>query len=336
MANTLSRFWRRTRRSMRLLHVNREVLIFALFLLVAIVFWFLQTFRESTTAQLRFKLHITNIPKNVILTSEIPDEVEATVSGRGFSILEYLTKTPHHQIDIDYSAYLNDDGVFVVDQAAWRKILSETLGQDLGLVAVSPSLLELYHSTGDHKYVPVVFEGQVKVDAQHVLCDIIVQPSYVDVYAPEAQFDTITAIRTRNLRLTGLKDTVETTVALQPPVGVKCVPDSVSVSVCVDLYTTKTLRLPIYCENIPVDKVLRTFPMTAEVTFRVSATRYDEITEDDFSLVVDYEAIKPDDEKAKLVMRAQPELIGNVQWTPKEVDYIIEQEDIDDLTTDLP
>lgn len=309
------------------MHVNREVLIFALFLLVAIVFWFLQTFRESTTAQLRFKLNITDIPKNVILTSDIPDEVVATVAGRGFSILEYLTKTPNHQLDIDYSTYLNDDGVFVVDQAAWQQLLSQTLGQDLRLINVNPSLLELYHSTGDHKYVPVVFEGQVKVDAQHVLCDIILEPSYVDVYAPETQFDTITAIPTRPLHLSALKDTVETRIALQAPTGVKCLPDSVSVRVCVDLYTTKTLRLPIYCENIPEDKVLRTFPMTAEVTFQVSASRYDDISADNFSLVVDFDAIKPDDEKAKLVMRAQPDLIGNVQWTPKEVDYIIEQDD---------
>lgn len=309
------------------MHVNREVLIFALFLLVAIVFWFLQTFRESTTAQLRFKLNITDIPKNVIITSDIPDEVVATVTGRGFSILEYLTKTPNHQLDIDYSTYLNDEGVFVVDQPAWQELLSQALGQDLRLINVNPSLLELYHSTGDHKYVPVVFEGQVKVDAQHVLCDIIVEPSYVDVYAPETQFDTITAIPTRPLRLSALKDTVETRIALQAPTGVKCLPDSVSVRVCVDLYTTKTLRLPIYCENIPEDKVLRTFPMTAEVTFQVSASRYDDITADNFSLVVDFDAIKPDDEKAKLVLRDQPELIGNVQWTPKEVDYIIEQDD---------
>lgn len=327
MGSTLGEFWTRAGRRLRLMHINREVLIFTLFLLIAIVFWFLQAFRESTTTRLRFKLNIVDIPKNVILTSDIPDEVVATVSGRGFSILEYLSKTPNHQLDISYSTYLNDDGVLVVDQAAWQELLSQTLGQDLRLISVTPSLLELYHSTGNHKYVPVIFEGQVKVDAQHVLCDIILEPSYVDVYAPEAQFDTITAIPTRPLRLTDLKDTVETRIALQAPTGVKCLPDSINVRVCVDLYTTKTLQLPISCENLPEDKVLRTFPRTAEVSFQVSSSRYDNVTADNFSLVVDYNTLKPDDEKARLLLRTQPEFIGNVQWTPKEVDYIIEQYD---------
>lgn len=327
---TLRELATKLRRTLRLVHFNREVLVFLVFLVVAIVFWFLQTFNESTTAQLSFRLNITDVPKNVIITSEIPDKVTASVSGRGFAILEYLTKAPNHQIDIAYADYLNENGVFVVDQAAWRKLLSQTLGQDLRLVSVSPSLLELYHSTGDHKYVPVVFSGKVKVDNQHVLCGIDVAPSYVDIYAPEAQFDTITAIHTQPLRLTNLKDTLHTRLPLQPPTGVKCVPDSVDVTICVDLYTTKTLKVPIYCENIPSDKTLRTFPMAASVTFRISASIYDQVTAEDFSLVVDYDDIRPGDTKCRLIMRSQPDVVDNVQFSPQEVDYIIEQEAIDE------
>lgn len=327
---TLRRFGTRLRRTLRLVHINREVFVFCVFLLVAIIFWFLQTFNESTTAQLTFHLRLTDIPQNVIITSDVPATVTANVKGRGFSILEYLTKTPNHQIDIPYTEYLDENGTFVIDQNSWRKLLTQTLSPDISLISVSPQRIELYHSTGDHKYVPVILNGKIKVDNQHVLCDVQLAPTYVDIYAPEALFDTITAVPTQPLRLNNLKDTLRTRLPLAPPIGVKCLPDTIDVTVCVDLYTTKTLKVPIYCENSPQNVILRTFPMAADVTFRVSASNYDQITPEDFVLVVDYSDIHQGQSKCPLIMRDQPDIVGSVQYTPKEVDYIIEQEQFDD------
>ncbi len=313
-------------RNLRRLRVNREFLIFLVFLVVAIVFWFLQTFKETTTASLNFRLNITGIPKNVIITSDVPDRVTVTVSGRGFSILDYITKTDHRDVSIDYSSMQNQDGVLTVDNAAWKKIFSQVLSRSLKLTSINPSILEIYYSTGDHKYVPVIFGGTAKVDRQHVLCGIEMNPTYVDVYAPAAQFDTITSIYTEASHFNNLKDTTQVRLALRSPVGVKCIPDSVDATICVDLFTTKALKLPIFCENIPQDKVLRTFPMQATVSFRVSSSLYSQITEHDFALVVDYNSIKPGDKKCQLIMRSQPEGISNVKISPQSVDYIIEQE----------
>lgn len=306
--------------------INRELLVFLVFLFVSIVFWFLQTFKEITTAEISYDLHITGIPKNVIITSDVPQKISATVSGRGFAILEYITKTEQRDIEVDYSSIVRGDGMLVIDNSIWKKMLGPLLGRNLRIVSVNPSILEVYYSTGDHKYVPIVFSGRVGVDSQHVLCGIDVDPQYVDIYAPDDQFDTISAVLTENLKLSNLKDTTKVRLALVPPLGVKCVPDSVNATICVDLFTTKTLKLPIFCENIPQDKVLRTFPMTATVTFRVSASLYSDITEDDFALVVDYSSIKPNTDKCQLILRQVPDGISNVRISPQQVEYVIEQE----------
>ena len=316
----------RLKKGLRMFKINREFLVFLVFLLVSIVFWFLQTFKETTTAEITYRLQITGIPKNVIVTSDVPQQISATVSGRGYAILEYITKTEQREIKVDFSSLAKSDGMMTIDNATWKKIVAPLIGRNLKLVSVNPSMLEIYYSTGDHKYVPVAFTGRVGVDAQHVLCGINVEPQYVDIYAPDNQFDTITAIATEALKLTDLKDTTKVRLALIPPTGVKCIPDSVDAVVCVDLYTTKTLKLPIFCENIPQDKILRTFPMTATVTFRVSASLYSSITEDDFALVVDYHSIKPNSDKCQLILRQTPDGIANVRISPQQVDYVIEQE----------
>ncbi|MBR2192920.1 MAG: hypothetical protein IJ910_06390 [Bacteroidaceae bacterium] len=323
---SIKRMWKTMYRSLRKLKINREFMVFIVFLLVSIVFWFVQTFKESTTAKINYKLEITDIPSNIILTSDVPKRVEVTVSGRGFSIIDYLTKSDSRVVEVDYSQFEKSDGMLVLNNNSWKKIVTSTLGNSLTCTSISPSMLEIYYSTGEHKYVPVVFGGKAKVDGQHVLCGIELEPQHVDIYAPDNQFDTISAIYTEDVRYTGLKDTTVVRLALVPPKGVKCRPDSITAKLCVDLYTTKTIKVPIFCENIPEDKVIRTFPLTTNVTFRVSSSLYNHITASDFSIVVDYNNIQPNDKKCDLIVRTVPMGISDVTLSPQQVDYIIEQE----------
>ena len=320
MKNRLTEFFRSLR-------INREFLVFLIFLFVAVVFWFLQTFKENTTAYIHYELELKGIPKNVIITSEIPKEITVTVTGRGFSIIDYLTKTEKRKLSIDYTLLQNDGDKIVIDNAMWKRLLSRSLGSSLTYTSVNPSILEIYYSTGAHKYVPVEFGGKVRVEDQHVLCGIDLNPLYVDIYAPDAQFDTITTIRTERVSYSQLTDTTQVRLALAPPRGVKCIPDSVDAVICVDLFTTKKLQLPVLFENTPDNVIVRSFPSTVNVTFRVSSSLYSEITENDFALVVDYNTIKPGDKRCQLVMRSQPEGISNVQLSVSSVEYIIEKND---------
>ena len=92
-----------------------------------------------------------------------------------------------------------------------------------------------------------------------------------------------------------------------------------------DIFSDKTLQVPIYAENIPDNKILRTFPQTASVTFRVVAGLFNKITPRDFLLVVDYNSIKEGDTSCKLILRSQPPGVSYVRIVPQEVEYIIEQ-----------
>ena len=55
--------------------INREFMVFIVFLLVSIVFWFVQTFKESTTARINYKIELTGMPSNIILCSDVPKKV---------------------------------------------------------------------------------------------------------------------------------------------------------------------------------------------------------------------------------------------------------------------
>ena len=306
--------------------INREFLVFLVFLLVAVVFWFLQTFKDNTSVNLNFEFELVGVPKNIIWTSDLPKEVTVTVTGRGFSILDYLTKPEKHRLTVDFSTLADDGDKITIDNTTWKRLLTRELGSSLKYTSVNPSILEIYYSTGAHKYVPVVFGGKVKVEDQHVFCGIDINPLYVDIYAPDAVFDTISVIPTAKVSYTQLTDTMQVRLALAPPRGVKCDPDSVDATICVDLFTTKKMQLPVLAEHVPDNIIVRPFPSTISVTFRVSASLYADITEKDFAVVVDYDNIKPGDQRLPLILRSQPEGISNVQMSPNTVEYIIERQ----------
>ena len=326
MFGKLKQYIRRVAGNLRMFRINREFLVFLVFLLVAVIFWFLQTFKDNTSVNLTFDFELVGVPKNMIWTSDLPQDISVTVTGRGFSIIDYLTKPEKRKLVVDYSTLVDDGDKVIIDNNTWKRLLTRALGSSLKYTAVNPPILELYYSTGAHKYVPVEFGGRVKVEDQHVLCGIDITPLYVDIYAPDALFDTLSVIRTEKVTYTQLKDTMQVRLALAPPRGVKCDPDSVTATICVDLFTTKKMQLPVFTEHVPDNIIVRPFPSTISVTFRVSSSLYADITDKDFAVVVDYDNIKPGDQRLPLILRSQPEGISNVQMSPNTVEYIIERQ----------
>ena len=311
----------------RFVTVNREIMVFLLFLIVAVAFWLSQTFKDHTTVNLEYELKIVNVPKNLIFTSDVPSTIAVAVSGRGFTILQYVMNHQHKVLNVDYNDLPKMGGTLSIDNYVWKKALTKELPKGVTPQTVNPATVDLYYSMGEHKQIPIVFQGKIRTSDEYMLCGIELQPKYVDIYAPSAIYDTLKAVYTEPYIVSDVEDTLQVRLALNKIKGVKMVPDTVSVKACVDLFTAKTVKVPIYCENIPHNKILRTFPLTADVTFRVSATMFNNITEDDFVIVVDYNSIKAQDRKCKLIIRESPKGISNIKVNPEVVDYVIEQED---------
>ena len=320
-------------RALRYPEVNRELSIFLIFLIVSIVFWFFQVCREETKYEINYALNITNIPKNVIITSDVPDSIKVTVSDYGFKILEYFfASKDQYRVDVDFSKMTNSStwkvsggGVFTVDNSNMRRIVGKTLKSSSKMLSINPSSLDVYYSTGESKRVPVRFNGSVKAAQQHLIRGMRLTPDSVDIYATYSQLDTLHVVYTEYSTFKNLEDSLHTHVKTQQMTGVKVVPGSVMLDVAVDLYTEKKISVPILAENMPENLVLRTFPVRCEVTFQVSASDFDDVKEEDFLIVVDYNAVKEGGERYPIRLVSYPDIVSNVRVTPKAVECIVEE-----------
>ncbi len=161
---------------------------------------------------------------------------------------------------------------------------------------------------------------------QYYVTDTICKPDSVLVYAPKRLLDTITAAFTEPLRLDDITDTLKLRVPLYAPKGIKFIPSSVETVFPVDIYTEKTVEVPIKGVNFPVDKTLRAFPSKVSVTFQVGLSRFRQVEAEDFQCNVSYEdLLKTGSEKYQVRLNRLPKDVAHIRINPEYVDFLIEQ-----------
>ena len=69
---------------------SREFLIFLFFVFVSLCFWFLQTMKTRNQTEFKIPVRLKNVPKEVVMTSELPDEIRVKVEDRGTVLLNYM------------------------------------------------------------------------------------------------------------------------------------------------------------------------------------------------------------------------------------------------------
>lgn len=314
-------------RRLRRLKFDRNLLVFLIFLAISIAFWFMLSLQETKEVSISHILKVEDVPTSVIFTSDMPEQVNVNYTGKVWDALyhKYLSNEPH-EVVLKFKDIDDRNGKMIIDANAVRRGLARSAEKNLVYSSITPSRIEVYYSHGQHKRVPVKFGGKVATATGRYLGETILTPDSVDVFAPIHLYDSIQNIMTEKILYTEVEDTIVTRLALQAPRGVKLTPDSVKAKFCVDIYIDKTLQVPIYCANVPNNRIMRLFPLKTNVTFLVSATLYDEIKSEDFIIIADFLETSNSTKRCKLYVSQKPNSIRNIRLSPEYVEYVIEQE----------
>lgn len=307
---------------------NREFLIFLFFFALSAVFWLLQTLNETFETEVVVPLKLNNVPSNLIITSDLPDELHVTVQDKGSILMKYLYGQPLTPVTVDYKNYDFEGmaGRVQVQEAEVRRAIAAQLFSSTRIQSIKPDTLEFFYNRGLKKKVPVLISGVIEPAQQYYLRHVVAKPDSVVVFAPSSILDTLQAAYTQNFYQAGLVESKNLQIPVRPIRGAKFIPDVLDVQIDVDIYTEKTVEVPIVGVNFPADKDLRTFPSKVKVTFKVGSKSYKSITADDFVLVISYEElINNESSKIPLHLKSIPEGVSSVRIHPSEVDYLLEQ-----------
>lgn len=305
---------------------SREFFVFLCFFFIAAGFWLLQTLNNDYETEFSIPVRLRNVPENVVITSEPVSEVRVRVRDKGTVLLNYMLGKNFYPVILDFKNYINMGNHVQVQTSQVQKWITGQLNASTALLSMKPDTLEYYYSTGVSKVIPVKLCGNVSAGEQYYLPDTLFTPDSVRVYAPSDALDTMKVAYTLPLNLDNITDTLEREVTLSAPKGAKYIPASVKLTLPVDMYTEKTVEVPLRGVNFPADKVLRAFPSKIKISFQVGMGRFRQITADDFHLVVSYEElVRLGSEKYTVKLRTLPEGVSHVRFNPEQVDFLIEQ-----------
>lgn len=307
----------------------REFLFFLFFVFVSFCFWLLQILNETYQTEFNIPLRLKNVPKEVVMTSDMPSEIRVKVEDRGTILLNYMLGRTFFPATFDFADYDNKGPRVVISASELSKKIATQLNATTRILAIRPDTVDFIYTKGIAKKVPVAVNRNVTTGRQYYVSDVRCQPDSVTVYAPEEALKNVLTAYTQPVDLNDVTDTVVKHVPLQSMRGVKFVPSSVEVSICVDMYSEKTVEVPVVGFDFPRGKVLRTFPSKVQVTFQVGLAYFKSITAKDFLLGVSYlDLQKESNEKATVVLRGIPEHVSHIRISPAVIDYLIEEQTV--------
>ena len=310
---------------------SREFFIFMFFFIIASIFWLVQTLDREYEMEVEVPVRLQNVPESIVITSDFPSDLTVNVRDKGTTLLNYRLTKRFSPITIDFAEYQNRRHHVTILSSTFAKAVTSQLGANTHVGTIKPDTLEYYYSEGKSKKVPVRLQAKVSAGQQYYLSDTIFTPEQVTVYAPQGALDTIKVAYTKYFEQTQIEDTLRRQVELAGSRGVKFVPDVVDLILPVDIYTEKSVEVPIEGVNFPADKILRAFPSKVKVTFHVGLSKYLDIKPEDFHVLVTYEELmKLGDEKYEVKLKKVPQGISQLRIYPQQVDFLIENANKDD------
>lgn len=312
---------------------TKNAIIFLFFLFMSCAYWVVQKLEESIAVRVTVPVMLTNVPKDVIITTDLPKQIQVTVRDKGNELMTLFWNPRLDTIRVDFREHDTHDVTanVALGPSVIQQILKEKLPPRSTITQMSSDTLFYAYNRGIHRKLPVRLRGSITTDAQYNLDSYTFTPDSVDVYAPAKILDTLNAAYTELTILEGLTESRTMALPVNRSRGMRFFPDTVSLSVNVDILTRNTIEIYIQGINFPEGKELRTLPATVSLTYLVSAAQAKSVNTDLFQVAVSYDDIKDSPHaKCKPHIISMPGAVSSAFITPQQVDFFIE-----DITTSV-
>ena len=316
-------------------HVSREFLTYMIFLLIAVVIWYMNALNKNYTDEQRFAVRYTDLPDDKALANTPEEYLFLTINAQGFTLLKYRLGLIFNPITLEASYQTlrrnsrSAQGEYqLVTQSAFDRVAIQ-LSSGVRLIRIEPDTLTFLFSETTVKSVVVKPMLQLHCEKDFLPKGAMhVEPAKVTVIGPKALVDTMQFVYTRTKTYRKLKDTFRTSIELLPVRQLRYSSNEVSIVQVIERHTEATIQVPIEPVNLPKEMTMRFFPGIVAVNCMVPISDYEKLQPYMFRAVVDYASIrdvKDNQAKAKVTISRAPDFVTDVKFHPKNVDFIIEK-----------
>lgn len=304
----------------------KEALVFFFFALLAVGFWFLQSLQQEYEIEINIPVKFKNIPPDIAFNSTVPEVITAKVKDKGSVLLNYTIGRSFLPIEVSMKKSQEKNGTLQISKKQIENDIQKQLISTTSLLSFEPQQVNIPFNQRVQKEIPVTFDGDIRNEPGFLLSgDIQITPSSVTAYATTVILDSLTSAKTTFVQVDKGNKTLTKTVQLQKVDGVNFNPDVVTITIPIEEFTEKTLDIPVSCSSIPPHYAVRMFPATVKVTCSVPLSRFKDLSEEMFEIIIPFKDMEQNVSGAlPIVLNKKPDWVHNATLLPDKVEFILE------------
>ncbi|MDL2245425.1 YbbR-like domain-containing protein [Parabacteroides sp. OttesenSCG-928-J18] len=306
----------------------KETLIFLAFVLLSFGFWYLQSLQQDYEIEITLPIRYKDAPAEIAFSDTVPEKVIARIRDKGSVLLNYSFGRKFNPIELNLKDLAIEKGQLTIERKEIEADIYKQLLASTSLIGFEPGSFEIHYSRMKEKKVPVVFNGRVQPSAGfHRSGEVIISPRTVEIYAAETILNSITEVKTVYTEISKVNKTTTRQIKLEKQPGVSFAQETVTLTVPVEEFTEKTVEIPITVTGLPADFTVRLFPPTAKVVCSVPMSRFRDLTEDDFRILLPFSELEQNlTGVTSITLSTQPSWIRSASITPEQIEFILEQD----------
>lgn len=305
----------------------RKILIFSFFLLLSIIFWIMQVYRQKFEFTLTIPISYVHIPDSLLFDNDFPNELNVRVKDDGAALFKYFFIKRRDSLHVNINELIHTSSNRIIKDSDIEQVLREKLFNSSDIISYTPTSISYEYSILSQKKMPVIYNGEIKIPSGYMIDgDLSIYPDSVIAYGSKSIIDTMRFVNTVSDTVQNVISDTMFNVAIAPMKGMKYKPNKISIHVLVDEFTTKEINVPVECVNLPSNLDIKFFPSSVKIPVQVGLKRYNYIDGDCFRIKVDYNDIKDLKENTIPVRVVEsPEYVKIKSPIPSEVEFVLEQ-----------
>lgn len=201
--------------------LNKEVPVFAFFLILSFIFWYLNELSNELSTTLNYPVRYVNPPKDRIVMGELPKKLAMELRGPGYSILKMKLSGSKAPVVIDFSKAATKrlpgkKARYYLVTSGLIQDFSKQLHADFEILSIKPDTLIYVYDKLVEKRIPVIADVHAEASPGNKTV-VVSEPDSVTVIGPEHMLDTIKGIRTRPRTFKRMDENFKTSVPLVCP-----------------------------------------------------------------------------------------------------------------------
>ena len=294
---------------------------FLIFLLISILFSTIVKLTKVHTKSISYKINLTDIPDDKIITNQSVDSIKITVSSFGFDFVKYYLSD--QAINISSKDIFDNSKSYVITQSNSYSQIDNFITPKFELISINIDSLFFNYDRLKTKNVPVVLNSSINFSQGFDYFEnFTIIPDSISVIGPELVLESINTITTKKLILDNLKSSINENLLLDIQyTNLKYSNKSVMLFIDVEKSTESILDIPVSIINVPKDIKLNYYPKMIKISFTVSLDNYQKYSSKDFKIICDFNQISLDGKLTPKVIN-QPNLIKNLRLINNEIQYV--------------